>query len=68
MLKLLPKSEELFDGTIVTRKTDPVEFRLKYDAKAICSQPYLVPKVHEKMFKKDAGQLFLLGLLEVAND
>ena len=38
LLKLLQKFEELFDGTTVTRETDPVDFELKEDAKPICSQ------------------------------
>ena len=49
-LKLLQKFEELFDGTLSTWKIDPVGFKLKQDMKPICSRPYLVPKVHEKMF------------------
>ena len=45
-LKLLQISKELFDGTLGTRKTYPVEFDLKGDAKPICLQQYPVPKVH----------------------
>ena len=36
LLKLLQKLEELFDETLVTRKTDWVDFNLKEDAKPIC--------------------------------
>ena len=32
LFKLLKKSEELFDGALGTRKTDPVDFELKEDA------------------------------------
>ena len=35
LLKLLQKFEELFDGTLGTWKTDPVDFKLKEDAKSI---------------------------------
>ena len=35
LLKLLHKSEELFDGTICTWKTDPINFELKSVAKPI---------------------------------
>ena len=45
--KLLHKSEEFFDGTLGTRKTDPVDFELKESEKPICSIPYPVPKVHK---------------------
>ena len=31
-------------------------------------QPYPVPKVHEKIFKKEVERLFLLVFLEVEND
>ena len=41
---------------------------LKNDAKTICSLPYLVPKVHEEIFKKEVEHLVLLGVLKVAND
>ena len=46
-LKSLPKFEELFDGTLGTWKTGPVDFELK-----VCLIPYPVPKVHEEIFKK----------------
>ena len=34
-LKRLPKSEELFDGTLGTWKIDPVNFELKEDEKPV---------------------------------
>ena len=68
LLKLLQKFEELFDGTLGIQKTDPVDFKFKEDTKPIFSRPYPVPKVHEKMLKKEVGRLVLLGILEVAND
>ena len=37
LLQLLQKFEELFDGTIGTWKTDPVDFQLKQDTNPICS-------------------------------
>ena len=46
-LQLLQKTEEFFDGTRGTWKTDPVYFELKEDAKPICSRLYPVTKVHE---------------------
>ena len=47
ILKLMQKFEELFDGTLGTWKTDPVDFNLKGDKDPICLQPYPVPKIHE---------------------
>ena len=35
LLKLLHRFEELFDERLGTWKTDPVDFRLKYDVKPI---------------------------------
>ena len=52
MIKLLQKFEELFDGTLGTWKTDPVDFKLKEEENPICLQPYPLPKIHEEMFKK----------------
>ena len=37
LLKLLQKFEELFNVTLGTWKTDPVDFKLKWDDKPICS-------------------------------
>ena len=68
LLKLLKESEELFNGTLGTQKTDPLDFELKEDAKPICSRPYTVPKLHKEMLKKEVERLVLLGVLEVEND
>ena len=67
LFKPLQKIEELFDGTLGTRKTDRVDFELKCDAKLICSQPCPVPKVREEIFKKKVEHLVLLGVLQVEN-
>ena len=45
LLKLLQNFEALFDVALGTRKTDPVDFKLKEGMKPICSTPYPVPKV-----------------------
>ena len=52
LLKLLQKSEELFDGQLGTQKTDTADFELKDYSKPIRSRPYPVPKVHEYILKK----------------
>ena len=51
-LSLLRKYEDLFDGTLGTWNTTPVDFELGYDAKPVCSRPYPVPRLHEAMFRK----------------
>ena len=68
LLKLLRKCEELFNVTLGTWKTYPVDSQLKKGAKPICSQPYPVPNVHEEMFKNEVEHLVLIEVIEVAND
>ena len=58
----------MFDGTIVTRKTDPVDFKLKEDVKPILSRPYPVSKLHDEIPKKEVERLVLMEVLEAAND
>ena len=67
-LNWFPKSEELFDRTLVTYKIDTVEFSLKEDIKPIWLIPYPVSKVHEEILKKEVEHLALLRVLVVAND
>ena len=67
-LELVPKSEELFDGTLGTWKTYLAHFKSKEDAKPICPRTYLVLKLHGKMFKKEIEHLVLVVLLERTND
>ena len=49
LLKLLQKYEHLFDGTLETWQTDPVDLELKDpDVKPHHSKPYPVPHSQEK--------------------
>ena len=43
-------------------------FELRKGVNPICLRPYPVPKVHEKMFKKEVERSFLLLVLEIKND
>ena len=52
LLHILKKFEDLFDGTLGTWNTTPVDLELNYDVKPVCSRPYSVPRVHGVMFKK----------------
>ena len=52
LMSLLRKFEDLFDGTLGTWNTTPVDLELNYDVKPVCSRPYSVPRVHGVMFKK----------------
>ena len=58
----------MFDGTLGTWNTTPVNLELKYKEKSVCSGPYLLPKVHKVMFRKEVERLASLGVLEEAND
>ena len=49
--KLLQNFEELFNRTLGTCKTDPVDFKLKEDVKPIYSRTYPVPTLHEEIPK-----------------
>ena len=50
LLQIMKKSEDIFDGTLGTWNTTPVELELKDNAKPMCSRPYSVPKLHETTF------------------
>ena len=47
-LKLLQNFEYLFDGTLGTQKTNPVDLELKSNAKLICSRTYAVLEVYKE--------------------
>ena len=60
--------ESLFDGTLSTWKSPPVNLDLKDDVTPICLCPYPVPRVHEVMFRKEVEILVKLGVIEEVND
>ena len=66
-MKLLHKPEELFQWTLGTWKTDPVDFKLKEGANMICSRTYPVTKVNREMLKKEVDRLVLLGTIKREN-
>ena len=57
LIQLLKKFEYLFDSTLGTWNTTPVESELEDNAKPVCSRPYLVHKVHKTIFKKKVERL-----------
>ena len=57
----------MFDGTLGTWNTDPVDIELKDDAKPHHARPYPVPKVHKEVFKKEVTRLCKLGVLRKVN-
>ena len=52
ILQLLKKFDDIFDCTLDTWNSTPVDLELKDNAKPVCLRPYPVPKVHKTMFKK----------------
>ena len=58
----------MFNGTLGTWNTTPVELELKDDAKPVSSRTYPVWRVHKSMFKKEVGRLVNLGVLEEVDD
>ena len=60
--------EYLFDGSLGTWNTAPMDLGLTDDAKPVCLRTYPVPRVHEAMFRKESERLFKLGVIEEANE
>ena len=58
----------MFDGTLGTWKTLPLDLDLKSDATPMCLRPYPVPRVHKAMFGQEVKRLVTLGALKEAND
>ena len=68
LLKLLQKYETLFDGTLGTWKTDPVELELKDpNEKPYHAKPYPVPQSQEKKLKEEINRLCEFGVLRKVN-
>ena len=68
LLHILEKFESVFNVTLSTWKTPPVNLDLKDDTTPMCSLPYPVTRVHKTMFRKEVKRLVKLGGLEEAND
>ena len=68
LLHILRKFKDMFDGTLGTWNTTPVDLGLKDDAKPVCSRHYPVPRVHEEMLIKEFKRILSLGVPEDAND
>ena len=68
LLYLLHKYEDIFDVTVGTWNTTPVDLELRDDVKPVCSRNYPVPRVHEAMFRKEVKIILNLEVIEEAND
>jgi len=64
LFTLLNKFEYLFDGTLGSWKTDPIELELKEaDTKPYHAKPYPVPHSQEKQLKDEVERLINYGVL-----
>ena len=69
LLGLLQKFEHLFDGSLGTWKTDPVDLELKDpNVKPYHARPYPVPYSQEKKLKEEIKHLCEYGVLRKIND
>ena len=64
---VLTKYESLFDGTIVTWKTKPLDIEQQTGAKPYHDKPYSVPRAHEAIFCKKVERLCQIGILKKVN-
>jgi hypothetical protein len=68
LLHLLQKYEDLFDGSLGTWKTDPIQLELKDpNVKPYHAKPYPVPLSQEKRQKDEIRRLCEYGVLRKIN-
>jgi len=68
LLKLLKKFKTLFDGSLGTWETKPVELQLKDpNTKPVYIKPYPVPKSREVQLKEECKRLVQQGILRKVN-
>jgi hypothetical protein len=69
LLRLLQRYEDLFDGTLGTWKTDPIQLELKDpNVKPYHARPYPVPHSQEKKLKAEIQRLCEYGVLRKINN
>ena len=60
---VLSKYKSIFDRTVSTYKTKPINIELKPYAKPYHSRSHPVPRAHESVFKKYVDSICQLGVL-----
>ena len=65
--KLLRKYEYLFDGTLGTWNTEPLDLELKPNVVPYHAKAYPIPKAYEDTLKKECARLEQLGVLRKIN-
>ncbi len=65
LLKLLPKYEHLFDGTLGEFNMAPISLQLQdQESKPVHARPYTVPRAVEQQLRKEIAKLVDIGVLE----
>src|SRR5688500_9052128 len=68
LLSLLQKFKHLFDGTVGTWNTEPVDLHLKDpNGQHYHAKPYLVPRSQEVKLKEEVNRMCELGILRKIN-
>ena len=67
LLALLKKYEYLFDGTLGTWQTQPVDIKVRKDATPVYSKPFPIPRSQEDTLKREVKRLVKLGVLRKIN-
>jgi len=65
--KLLARYHDLFDGTLGTWNTDPIELELRPEVKPYHAKPYPVPHSQEKKLKEEIKRMCACGVLRKVN-
>ena len=69
LLKLLQKFEHLFDGTLGTWKTEPIDLELKDpNVKPHHAKPYPVPFSQEKKLRAELERMCQYGIVRKTNN
>ena len=64
LLKLLQEFKELFNGTLGDWDCNPVSLQLKEGAQPYHGRPFLIPKMHVEVLKKEIQRLCNLVVLK----
>ena len=68
LYKLLKRYEFLFDGTLGTWHSKPVDIELKEGATPYYARPFPAPRAHEKVFREEIERLVKIGVLRRCNN
>ena len=67
MLNLLQEYKDLFDGSLGTWQTEPLELELREDANPYYGKAYPVPHSQEVQLKEEIDRMVKLGVMHKVN-